>query len=120
MAHTNIAAVVAVVPARDQGNAVAWYTKLLGRAADIVPTDDVAEWQLADNAWLQVGADPERAGYTTVVIGVHDIDVQRTFCERAGVPLGEVIEVPAVIKMAETTDPEGNKVVFVQDISGET
>lgn len=118
MARTNIANVVAVVPVRDHRSAVTWYTTLLGRGADVVPADDVAEWQLADNAWLQVGADPERAGYTTVIIGVHDIDAQRNFCERAGVTLGEIVEIPELIKMAETADPEGNKVVFVQDISG--
>ncbi len=118
MSNTNISNVVAVVPAKDHRSAVGWYTQLLGREADIVPVDDVAEWQLADNAWLQVGVDPERAGYTTVIIGVNDIDVQRSFCEKAGVPLGEVVEIPGVIKMAETGDPDGNKVVFVQDLSG--
>ena len=118
MANTNIANLVAVVPVKDHRKAVGWYTKLLGRDADLVPTDDVAEWQLAENAWLQVGAAPERAGYTTVIIGVSDIDVQRSFCEKVGVALGEVVEIPEVIKMAETVDPEGNKVVFVQNISG--
>lgn len=122
MSNTNITNVVAVVPVKDQQKAVGWYTKLLGREADIVPADDVAddvaEWRLADNAWLQVGADPTRSGYTTVIIGVNDIDVQRSFCEKAGVPLGEVVEYPEIIKMAETVDLDGNKVVFVQDISG--
>ena len=118
MSSTNISNVVAVVPVKDHQKAVGWYTKLLGREADLVPMDGVAEWQLADNAWLQVGADPERAGNTTVIIGVNDIDVQCSFCAKAGVPLGEVVEYPEIIKMAETVDPEGNKVAFVQDISG--
>lgn len=118
MANTNITNMVAVVPVKDHRKATGWYTKLLGREADLVPADDVAEWQLADNAWLQVGADRERAGYTTVIIGVHDIDSQRSFCEKAGISIGEVVEYPEIIKMAETVDPDGNKVVFVQDISG--
>ena len=118
MSNTNINNVVAVISVKDQQSAVGWYTRLLGREADVVPMDGVAEWLLADNAWLQVGIDPERAGYTTVIIGVNDIDVQRSFCEKAGVPLGEVVEIPQTIKMAETADPDGNKVVFVQDISG--
>jgi predicted enzyme related to lactoylglutathione lyase len=118
MSNTNISNVVAVVPVTNHPRAVAWYAQVLGREADLVPADDVAEWQLADNAWIQVGTDPERAGYTTVIIGVTDIDVQRRSCEEAGAPLGEVIEYPETIKMAEITDPDGNKVVFVQDISG--
>ncbi len=118
MSSANINSVIAVVPVKDQDTAVGWYKKLLGRDADIVPTDGVAEWQLAENAWLQVTADPERAGSTTVIIGVNDIDTQRSACAKANVPLGEVVEYPEIIKMAETVDPDGNKVAFVQDISG--
>ncbi|MBE9102751.1 VOC family protein [Vacuolonema iberomarrocanum] len=118
MSSTNINNVIAVVPVKDHQNAVEWYMKLLGRDADLIPVDEVAEWQLADNAWIQVGTDAERAGYTTVIIGVNDIDVQRSFCAKAGVSVGEVVEIPEAIKMAETVDPDGNKVVFVQDISG--
>jgi predicted enzyme related to lactoylglutathione lyase len=118
MANTNIKNIVAVLPVGDHQAAVAWYAQLLGREADLVPTDGVAEWQLTDTAWLQVGADPERSGSTTVVIGVHDLETQRAFCEKAGVPLGEVVEYPDVIRMAETADPDGNTVTFVQDLSG--
>ena len=119
MSNTNITNVIAVVPVQDYARATIWYAKLLGRKADLVPVDDVAEWQLADNAWLQVGTDPERAGNTTVVIGVVDIQVQHGLCTKADVSIGEIVEYPDVIKMAETIDPDGNKVVFVQDISGE-
>ena len=119
MPTTNISNVVTVVPVENHREAVGWYTNLLGREADLVPAEGVAEWQLADNAWLQVGIDPERAGNTTVIIGVHDLDAQRSSSEEAGVPLGEVFEIPGIIRLAETVDPEGNKVVFVQDISGE-
>jgi predicted enzyme related to lactoylglutathione lyase len=118
MSSANVRNVVAVVPVKDHQKAVGWYAKLLGREADLVPADEVAEWQLADSAWIQVSADPERAGHTTVIIGVIDIDVQRSSCEKAGVPPGEVIEYPATIKMVEIADLDGNKVVFVQDISG--
>lgn len=120
MSSPNIINVVAVVPVDDHSRAVNWYAKLLGREADLVPMEEIAEWQLADNAWLQVGKDPERAGNTTVVIGVVDIQVQHSLCMKADVPLGEIVEYPEVIRMAETLDPDGNKVVFVQDISGES
>lgn len=118
MSSSNIINVVAVVPVRDYPKAAAWYGRLLGREADVLPADEVAEWKLAENAWLQVSTDPDHAGGTTVVIGVADIDVQRSFCAKVGSPLGDVVEYPSVIKMAEVSDPEGNRVVFVQDISG--
>lgn len=119
MSSANIINVVAVVPVETHARATAWYARLLGREADLVPVEEVAEWQLAENAWLQVGTDPERAGNTTVVIGVVDIQVQHRLCTKADISIGEIVEYPDVIRMAETLDPDGNKVVFVQDISGE-
>ncbi len=120
MSSANIMNVVAVVPVEDHARSTAWYAKLLGREADLVPMEEVAEWQLADNAWLQVGTDPERAGKTTVIIGVVDIQVQHRLCTKADMPVGEIVEYPNVIKMTETLDPDGNKVVFVQDVSGDS
>lgn len=119
MSNTHIESMVAVVSVKDYPQALKWYTQLLGREADIFPDAGVAEWQLAEKSWIQVTADPERAGYSTVIIGVRAIDTQRSYCEAAGLPVGELIEVPGVIKMAEIIDPEGNKVAYVQDISAE-
>ena len=117
MSSSNINSVIAVVPVRDQDTAVGWYKNLLGRDADVVPAEGVAEWQLAENAWLQVTADPVRAGTTTVIIGVNDIDAQCGACAAASVSHGEVVEYPEIIRMIEVIDPDGNKVAFVQDIS---
>ena len=117
MSTSNINSVYAVVPVKDQDKSVQWYKKLLGRDADIVPIDGVAEWQLAENAWLQVTTDDDRAGSSTVIIGVNDIDIQCRVCSTANVPCGEVIEYPGIVKMIEVTDLDGNKVAFVQDIS---
>ncbi|TPD54370.1 MAG: VOC family protein [Thalassolituus maritimus] len=112
-----INSLVAVIPVKDFDKASAWYATLLGREADLIPVDEVAEWQLAEGAWLQVSTDPERAGSTTVVFGVDDLEQQRQLCNDAGITLGDVQEYPGVIKMADICDPEGNKVSFVEDIS---
>ena len=117
MSSSNINSVIAVVPVKNQDAAVGWYKKLFGRDADIVPMEGVAEWQLAENAWIQVTADPERAGTATAIIGVNDIEVQCSACAASNVSHGEVVEIPEIIKMVEVIDPDGNKVVFVQDIS---
>ena len=117
MSSSNINSVIAVVPVKNQDEAVGWYKKLLGRDADVVPVEGVAEWQLAENAWLQVTADPERAGSTTVIIGVDDIDAQCNACAVANASHGEVVEYPDIIKMIEVIDLDGNKIAFVQDIS---
>lgn len=113
-----IDSVIAVVPGKDQATAVAWYTKLFGREADIVPADGVAEWKLAENAWLQVTTDPEHAGRTSVIIAVSDLDAVRAACANAGVSVGEAVEHAGVVKTAEALDPDGNKVVFAQELAG--
>jgi hypothetical protein len=73
MPESNLKSVVGVLPVVDHAAAVSWYQKWVGRAPDVEPMEGVAEWQLAENAWIQViqvSADPEPAGKTTVVVGV--------------------------------------------------
>lgn len=117
MSSSNINSVFAVLSVRKQDDAVRWYANLFGRNADMIPVEGVAEWQLADSAWLQVTADSERAGASTVIVGVNDIEAQCRTCAEANVPHGEVVEYPGIIKMIEVIDPDGNKIAFVQDIS---
>lgn len=117
MCALKIDSVIAVVPAKEQDTAVAWYSNLLGREADIVPAVGVAEWKLADNAWLQVTTEPGHAGSTSVIFGVSDLETQRAACADAGVSIGEVVEYAGVVKTAEAVDPDGNKVIFAQALS---
>lgn len=58
--------------------------------------------------------DPDRAGNTTVIVVVSDIDAQRTACAEANVSLGEVVEYPDIVKTVDAVDPDGNKVTFVE------
>jgi hypothetical protein len=114
--ESNLTSVISVLPVVDHSDAVAWHARWIGRGPDVEPMEGVAEWQLADNGWIQVSADPGSAGKTTVVIGVADIDAQRSACEAAGVPWGEVNDY-GFVKTAEAADPAGNTIVFVQDVS---
>jgi predicted enzyme related to lactoylglutathione lyase len=118
MSESNLQNVVAVLPVVDHAAAVSWYQKWIGRAPDVVPMEGIAEWRVADNAWIQVTADPEPAGKTTVVVGVDDIDTQRSTCEAAGVTVGDVNDL-GFIKTAEAVDPAGNKILFVQELDQE-
>ena len=116
MPGSNLTSVVVVLPVADHSTAVNWYERWVGRAPDVVPTDGVAEWQLAENAWIQVSADSQTAGRTTVVMGVKDLVAQRTACAAVDVTVGEINDY-GFIKSAEAVDPEGNKIVFVQEVS---
>lgn len=116
MAESNFTSVVAVLPVTDHEKAVLWYRSWIGRAPDVEPMEGIAEWQLAGNAWIQVTVDPEFAGRTTAVIGVADIDAQRSACAAVDVAVGEVNDY-GFVKTAEAVDPAGNKIVFVQEVT---
>jgi hypothetical protein len=62
-----------------------------------------------------MSVDPASAGRTTVVIGVSDVEAQRSACAAAGVDVGEVSDY-GIVSTAETVDPAGNKVLFVQEV----
>lgn len=115
MPGSTFVSVVAVLPVTDHAEAVAWYQRWIGRAPDVEPMDGVAEWQLAENAWIQVALDPDAAGGTTVVVGVADVEAQRAACADAGVAVGDVSDY-GFVKIAEAVDPAGNKVTFVQEV----
>lgn len=118
MSSRNINSVISVIPVNDFEKVLSFYIKLFGRDPDIVPMEGIAEWQLIENAWIQVSINPERAGTATVVVGVNEIEAQCEECISANLSIGEIAEYPGIIKMAEINDPEGNTIAFVQDISG--
>ncbi len=116
MSNSNITSVVAVVPVKDHARAVAWYQQLFGRAADVEPAPGVAEWQLANSAWIQVSQDDaEHAGSATVVVGVHDLEIQNEACREAGIKPGDVNDY-GVVRTAEVVDPDGNRIVYAQEV----
>ncbi len=112
---SNFEGMVAVVSVADHAAALAWHEKWIGRKPDMVPVEGVAEWRLHGESWLQLALDPERAGKGTVIINVNDLAAQREICKAPGVELGETQDL-GFIKMAQTADPEGNLVVFVQSM----
>jgi catechol 2,3-dioxygenase-like lactoylglutathione lyase family enzyme len=118
MPGSNLVSVVGVLPVADHEEAVKWYHRWIGRGPDVEPMEGVAEWQLAENAWIQLSVDPESAGRTTVVIGVDDLDAQRSACAAADVAVGEVSDY-GFVKTAEAVDPAGNTILFVQEVSPE-
>lgn len=117
MSNSNFTSVYSVLHVNDFDVAVEWYAKWLGRKPDLTPDEGVAEWQLAENAWIQVSVapDPSLAGKSFVVCGVHDVEAQRKVCQDAGVSAGETQDF-GFIKLAQINDPAGNTVAFVQEM----
>ena len=117
MSNNNFTSVVSVLHVSDFDGAVEWYVRWIGRKPDVTPDEGIAEWQLANNAWIQVSVapDPSLAGKSFVVCGVRNIEAQRDVLHDAGIPASEIQDL-GFIKLAQISDPAGNTVMFVQEM----
>ncbi|KXP02259.1 glyoxalase/bleomycin resistance/dioxygenase family protein [Tsukamurella tyrosinosolvens] len=112
---SGLTSVIAVLPVTDFDGALTWYATWIGRRPDVEPAEGVAEWRVAENAWIQVTAEPEASGRTNVVIGVADLEAQRARCLAAGTPWGEVNDY-GVVRTADAVDPAGNTITFAEEV----
>lgn len=69
----------------DGSAAEAWYSRVLGRGPDDRPMPGLLEWHLGDSFGLQVWAEPGRAGHSSVVIGVDDLDREARRLDASGI-----------------------------------
>lgn len=110
MSITNSLAGVAVT---DLAAALAWYERLLGRAADARPMPELAEWRFDQGGWVQLFADSKRAGSGSVTLVVDDLDAQLRALAEEKIIVGET-KSSALVRIAIVHDPDGNQIVFAQ------
>lgn len=108
--------VVAVIATRDFPTARTWYQRVLGRAPDLEPVAEVAEWQISATGWLQLIVDAERAGASAVRLGVADLGAQVSWLSSVGVQTPEPVVIADLVAVVDVTDPDGNEVSYVQDL----
>ncbi|HET9143236.1 VOC family protein [Actinophytocola sp.] len=113
----SVTKILAVVPVADLDASVAWYERLLGRAADARPMPGLADWHLTDTAWVQVFRDPDRAGGTALNFAVDDLAAHTAELAGRGIALGEVTSTDKNAELASATDPDGNTITFIQNPS---
>lgn len=105
-----------VVSHRDR--AAGWYARLLGRPADMLPSDAEAAWQLADSASLYLLEDPARAGRGMLTLVVGDLAGVLSEIAARGLGPGPVEEVGTAGRKSVLTDPDGNAISIVQLADG--
>jgi predicted enzyme related to lactoylglutathione lyase len=98
----------------DLDNAMAWYERLLGRPADLLPNASEAVWQLAETASLCVVVDPDRAGRGVATLVVDDLDGWLAEARTRGVVPPPIQEIPGAGRKAVVTDPDGNAVSLAE------
>jgi predicted enzyme related to lactoylglutathione lyase len=93
--------------------AISWYERLLGRAADSRPMPEVAEWKFDKGGWIQVFADANRRGRSSVTLVVDDMDAQLHSLKEKKIDIGATSS-GETVKTAIVKDPDGNQIVFAQ------
>ena len=111
---TDVEVLFAAVTVADLDRAVAWYARLFGRPADIVPNDNEVMWRLADAAWLYVVRDEKRAGHALVTLCVADLDQAVADIAARGIT-GRLAQIIGdACRKATFTDAEGNTVSLIE------
>jgi hypothetical protein len=106
--------VFAHVGAADSGAAIAWYARLFGREADLVPTDGEAAWRVTETAWIVVGGEAQPTGGARVTVLVDDLDALVAGLASRDIDAGEIETATGLYRRVAIADPEGNTVVFAQ------
>lgn len=93
--------------------ALVWYERLFGRPADARPMSEVAEWKFPTGGWVQIVADADRAGASSITLVVDDIAAE---LERLAIvdirPVAKAFG--DFFKTAKLRDPDGNQIVLSQ------
>lgn len=112
-------AVTVGIPVRDLARAINWYRSALELGEpDVLPADGLAEFDLGV-FWLQLALAPERAGRhgVSVNISVENASGERQRLAGRGLPVTEVQRFDDVVEYFELTDPDGNAIGFVTELS---
>ena len=104
---------LAGVAVKDLDTAIAWYGKLIGRAPDKRPMSTAGEYRFEKGGWMQIFADAERAGKSSVTLTVYDLDAKLAELDAAGIAYAEPTRT-GYVDTAIITDPDGNQIVFAQ------
>lgn len=88
-----------------------WYTRLFGSGPDANPMPGLLEWHLSETFGLQVYAEPDRAGRSSVVLSETDLDAAAARLAEVGIAHDGVEQVTSS-RALQLLDPDGNRVVF--------
>ena len=109
--------------ASDLDRAIAFYEKILG--FDLFLRSEELSWaklrSTANGVVIGIGMSEksEGSGTLTLNFGVSDIEFTRRLLEERGVKFQrDTITIPGVVKLADFTDPDGNRIRLAQGLAG--
>ena len=102
---------------RDLDAGRAFYVGKLGFTEAFV--DEEGRWARLERSGMEIGlaeGEPEEAGVATV--DVDDVKAEAERLRGEGVDVGTVLELHNQVRLLDVFDPDGNRVQFVEDVSG--
>jgi len=108
----------------DLDAAIKWYQDTLGFDT-IYKMDDMGWAELSSsvdrvNVGLSQVEKPQCEGGATLTFGVKDVAAARKEVEAKGVKFdGDTMTIPGMVSLATFFDPDGNKLMFYQDLQGD-
>ena len=91
-----------------------WYAAVLGREADAAPTHGLLEWHFSVDAGVQVWEDPIRAGSSTTVVEVADLDEELGRLDRLGIAYDDPMQISSA-RVVTLEDPDNNRFILTGD-----
>ena len=91
-----------------------WYAAVLGREADAAPMHGLLEWHFSDDAGVQVWEDPIRAGSSTTVVEVADLDEELGRLDRLGIAYDDPMQISSA-RVVTLEDPDNNRFILTGD-----
>jgi predicted enzyme related to lactoylglutathione lyase len=107
--------VLAALAVADLDSAVRWYERLLGRPADELPMEGLAEWHFPQTGAIQLVEDADRAGRSLLTLGVDDLNRELLTLRERGIDPGSMDDTTYdKVLFATITDHEGNAITLVE------
>jgi hypothetical protein len=106
-----IKTIFAHVSCSDLESSEKWYSKLFGRGPDRHPMEGLAEWHFTDSAEVQLFEDKDKAGTSTLTLGVLPLEPERKRLTDADLKVGEM-EKTKDFYIMRLRDPDQNLVVL--------
>jgi hypothetical protein len=116
MSGRDVSLLFAGMAVESYDSAMPWYTRLFGRAPDVIVHDTEAMWQLADAGWVYVVEDQSRAGKGLLTLLVESLTDQLAQLESRGITTGEIETAPGRYRKAACVDPDGNTITFGESL----
>lgn len=113
--NKGFASITVGIAVSDLEKAKGWYRQLVGEVEELEPAAGIWEFEIAENAWLQLmESDRVVPGTGILRFASRDIDEAHALAERLGGNPSPIGTEEGVVRYFDFEDPFGNKLPFYQ------